>query len=445
MVKSISWPLPFGRQDGQFKLDRIKKALNYLDNPEKQMKNVIHIGGTNGKGSSLAFLEKIFLTSGFTVCSYISPSLLDLNERFRVNSLNISDELLLLNIGEVRTKLAKHNFENELTFFEGLTVVAFWIFAKLNYDFNIIEVGLGGRFDATNAIETKLATLITQISLDHTEYLGNTHQKIAIEKMQIMRNDAINVVSYQNNKSVYDVFVNSEFSQNQNLYLFDRDFNLKIKSDNKFFFRSKHFENDIVLQPSLKGSHQYYNATNAVFLAKMIAKKIGLNDKITDSVIAKSISNTFWLARMQSVFESKEYEIIIDGGHNEGSVFAIFDFIKNNFDTYHSIQIIYGALKRKDIISIAKKLKSDSIENYIENIMFCKINTFEECHNPEYVFETFTNQGFTKIKLLYDLEMFLKNITSSKNNNTNTNNKKKLIFVFGSLYLCGEVLTILNN
>jgi dihydrofolate synthase/folylpolyglutamate synthase len=440
MVKSIKWPLPFGKQDGQFKLDRIKIALDFLENPERKLKNVIHIAGTNGKGSTMAFLEKILLESGFSVSSYISPSLIELNERFRINSFDIKDELLLENIDEVEGILTKYNYQNELTFFEGLTVVAFYIFAKINADFNIIEVGLGGRFDATNVFESKLASIITQISFDHTEYLGDTIAKIATEKVQICCKDSINIMSYQDYKDSYSVFSN----YCDGGYIYEKDFSCIVKQDRSFVVKSHHFEDIALNKPSLEGYHQYYNCSNAVFASKMISKKLNLEDKITNLSISKAISSTFWQARMQKVFSSLDCDIIVDGGHNEGSVVAVADFLKQARSEYLEVNIIYGALQRKDIGKIFKNLKQIELDNLINKIFLTQIETYDKAHDFETLKGVCLEQGITNIEQIQNLKNFLSSITKSTQNNTNKINKK-LYLVFGSLYLCANVIEILQN
>ena len=164
-------------------LERINKLLIKLGNPEKKIKNIIHIAGTNGKGSVLAFLKSFIQASGCSVNSYTSPHLIRFNERINLNGQNISDNFLneLLNICH------KKNNGNPITFFEMTTVAAFLAFRMKPANFTILETGLGGRLDATNVIEKPIVTIINEISIDHTNYLGSNIKEIAKEKAGIIK------------------------------------------------------------------------------------------------------------------------------------------------------------------------------------------------------------------------------------------------------------------
>ena len=167
-------------------LERINKLLYKLGNPQKKIKNIIHIAGTNGKGSVLAFLKSFIQASGFTVNTYTSPHLINFNERINLNGQNISDKFLelLLDI------CSKKNNGKPITFFEMTTVAAFLAFNKKPADFTILETGLGGRLDATNIIKKPIVTIINEISIDHTNFLGSNIKQIAKEKSGIIKRNS---------------------------------------------------------------------------------------------------------------------------------------------------------------------------------------------------------------------------------------------------------------
>jgi len=176
-------------------LDRIEKILELLNNPHKHMK-FIHVAGTNGKGSVCAILNSIFIQQGYKTGLYTSPHVFDYTERIKINDEEISKEDFAQKVFEIE-ELAQKN-DIHLTEFEILTAIAFSYFKENNCDIVILETGLGGRFDATNVITSPLCSIITSISFDHTERLGNTIEEIAFEKAGIIKNAP--VVIQKNNR-----------------------------------------------------------------------------------------------------------------------------------------------------------------------------------------------------------------------------------------------------
>ena len=179
-------------------LERINKLLYKLGNPQKKIKNIIHIAGTNGKGSVLAFLKSFIQASGFTVNTYTSPHLINFNERINLNGQNISDKFLelLLDI------CSKKNNGKPITFFEMTTVAAFLAFNKKPANFTILETGLGGRLDATNIIKKPIVTIINEISIDHTNFLGSNIKQIAKEKSGIIKRNSPVVIGKQKKEAL---------------------------------------------------------------------------------------------------------------------------------------------------------------------------------------------------------------------------------------------------
>jgi len=176
-----------------FDLSRLKSLMSKFGNPENELKNVIHIAGTNGKGSTASFLKEILEAHGLTVNVYTSPHLINFNERIRIRKKLISDELLI----NILENIELENKNKPITFFEITTAAALIAFQKYKSDFNIIETGLGGRLDATNIIDKKRICVITKIGFDHTEFLGKNIKQIAFQKSGILRENVPVIIAKQ--------------------------------------------------------------------------------------------------------------------------------------------------------------------------------------------------------------------------------------------------------
>jgi len=250
MVYLPHWPIPstLGKRqiDYETVFERMSEVLEKLGNPHKNLPPVIHIAGTNGKGSATALIAQIFSCAGYKTHIYTSPHLHDCNERIVLSGEKISDNFLFEVMEEVRLAAA----ETPLTFMESFTIGAFLAFAKTPADVAIIECGMGGRIDATNIIEKKLATLIMPISFDHTEYLGNSIERIALEKAMIMRPNTPLIVSSQSAKALEIIDILAK-DQHIETYYYDRDFAVMKHEENdefdiEFFGKNKNFYLEIV-------------------------------------------------------------------------------------------------------------------------------------------------------------------------------------------------------
>ncbi|MDA0916742.1 MAG: Mur ligase family protein, partial [Proteobacteria bacterium] len=188
-----------------FDLSRLKLLMKKFNNPENNLNNVIHIAGTNGKGSTASFLKEILEAHNLSVNIYTSPHLINFNERIRIRNKLISDEMLVEILEDIETK----NNGEPITFFEITTAAALIAFNKFRSDFNIIETGLGGRLDATNIIEKKKLCIITKIGLDHTEFLGKEIERIAYEKSGIFRRNTPIIIAKQDNKKALQTLLKS--------------------------------------------------------------------------------------------------------------------------------------------------------------------------------------------------------------------------------------------
>ncbi len=401
----ITWPPFRGIQDGEYKLKRTKDALAVLGNPHEKLSNIIHIAGTNGKGSVSAFLQNVLNEYGFSCNVYTSPHLVKVNERIKIHSQDISDDMILQYTKEVYYILKNTGLENSLTFFEGITVVMFYIFAKEKADFNIIEVGLGGRWDATNVIVQPLLSIITSISLDHQDYLGDTLEAIAVEKCEIIKPHSNAVIGFQEKESIYDVFRN----KCNNIGAIH-----SVCSELEFF------------NNKLDNSYQKQNATLTLKALEVISKMISVEFKRQKCV--DIIANTQWRGRMQKVFLGEfNREILVDCAHNFGGIYQFLQYIKTQNGTR---VLILGMLKRKINQQIYEEINKALYRGEIENVITVNFGGTEECVNSQ------TLADFINHKNCIPAENFHNALLLA--------GKFDSVFLCGSIYMVGDFFQTFN-
>ena len=273
-------------------LERINKLLYKLGNPQKKIKNLIHIAGTNGKGSVLAFLKSLIKASGYTVNTYTSPHLIKFNERINLNGKNISNKLL----NQLIDLCNKKNNGKPITFFEITTVVAFLAFKKKPADFTILETGLGGRLDATNVIKKPILTIINEVSIDHTNFLGSNIKQITKEKAGIIKKNSPVVVGKQTETSV-KIIKKVAKAKKAKTFFYKKDwFIKKNKKDKILFYNNFKKETKNYPEPNLIGEHQIINAGIALKAFNLILKK-----KFKKKFIEKGLKNVKWPGRLQKI------------------------------------------------------------------------------------------------------------------------------------------------
>lgn len=318
MVFMPHWPKILGVPQIKLGLDRILEVLARLDNPQDKLPPVIHVAGTNGKGSTIAFMRSILESAGLKVHCYTSPHLLEFNERITIAGENISDDYLkqTMEVCRIATDTTP------ITFFEGTTIGAFYAFSQKPADVVLLETGLGGRLDATNVVKKPIATVITTISLDHIEYLGPTIELIAGEKAGIIKEGSDCIISLQTPEA-FNVLQNVCDVKNSQSHAFEYDWIVEKTTENKMHFKSEDFE-IITPLPNLIGEHQIINSANAIATLKKIDKFNISNQNIIDG-----ITNAKWPARMQKITSGfvKEklkptQEFWLDGAHNDAAAYA---------------------------------------------------------------------------------------------------------------------------
>ncbi len=393
-------------------LFRVKRLLSQIGFDEKKLPTVIHIAGTNGKGSTASILKSIINEHGYSTHVYTTPHLINFNERIQLNSKNISNSKLK----EYLKFTEKKNNGKLITFFEITTAAALKAFQDHHADFLILEVGLGGRFDATNVIKKKKFAAITPISIDHQDYLGNSLTKIAFEKLGVLNSRSINIINQQ--KPVVMRFIKSHLKKKKfKAEFFNQDWHIKSE---------KYFSKKISVRLSnlsLLGKHQKINAGLAIHLAKNTLKD---NFDIATTEIA--LEKCLWPGRLQ----------IIDKGKISKKIIKFKDIYLDGFHNIDGMKVFVNALNTNKKILICSFLNNKKYTYILSHLVkkFQKIivvkmneeNSILEKDLPKNLSLTFANSLKESFK-------FINKFTSSQTS----------IYFGGSLYFIGEVLKLNNS
>ncbi|MFA5094965.1 MAG: folylpolyglutamate synthase/dihydrofolate synthase family protein [Candidatus Omnitrophota bacterium] len=348
---------------GAMKLSRVRALLDGLGNPQKNFKT-IHVAGTKGKGSTCAFIYSILKESGVKAGLYTSPHLINFSERIRVSfprDRAINEQEIAALVG--RIKLFVDNFSKSSkfgppSFFEVYTALALLFFGIKKVEVAVVEVGMGGRLDATNIVDP-LAIGITPISFDHTDKLGKTLEAISKEKCGIIK-DGCTVVTAQQDPAVMSCITGAASAKNAKLYAVGRDISYEIVEFDEHgqTFNVRGLSGDYpMLRTPLLGRHQAANAATAIGIIESLADK-GMTVSSRD--IAKGVQNVRWPGRLQ-VFGNSPL-VVLDGAQNEASAKALRDSVKEIFK-YKRLLMVFGVSSGKDIAGISANLFpiSDSI------------------------------------------------------------------------------------
>lgn len=333
-------------------LERIERLLRALGNPERTIAPVIHVAGTNGKGSAIAFLRAIYEAAGHRVHVYTSPHLVRFNERIRLGGTLISDDELY----DVLSECEAANGGAPITFFEITTAAAFLAFARNPADIVLMETGLGGRLDATNVVDNPVCTAITPISLDHTQFLGETIAKIAFEKAGILKRHVPCVTAPQVDEAATVISARAR-ELGASLFRFGAEWTAQ-GSDSGMVFESGNRAMRLP-RPGLAGPHQVLNAGTA--LACLPHAPLPADEK----AIAAGLRSVEWPARLQRLGRgplvnvlarngARGCELWLDGGHNPGAGQVLGEAAKTWRDL--PLHLVFGMLNTKDGIGFLKPL-----------------------------------------------------------------------------------------
>tara|TARA_B100000214_G_scaffold308406_1_gene239774 strand:+ start:1806 stop:3113 length:1308 start_codon:yes stop_codon:yes gene_type:complete len=406
-------------------LSRLKKLLDRLGNPEENLPPVIHVAGTNGKGSTVATLAAIYRSAGYRVHIYTSPHLVSFTERIVVSGSEISKAYL----EEVLIECENANGGDNITFFEITTAAAMLAFSRNPADLLLLEVGLGGRFDATNIIENPTLSVITSVSMDHQDFLGKTIDKIAFEKAGILKPSVSAIIGPQTNEAL-NVIKRRALELGSSAYVFGEDWN--ISPANKQLIFEMGSERRIIPRPNLLGDHQIQNAGCALASVKLLNSQFPVSPQEIDM----GLVNINWPARLQKLKEgalienlSEDVEIWIDGGHNQGAAKAIASTLRDWRDECPeiSIHMIFGALNSRS---------PQNFLQYFTNV----IDTIRTVNIPREA-NALSASEIETAAIECGLEAYpAKGISPAITDIIFNSSGKRRILICGSLYLAGAAL-----
>ena len=407
-------------------LDRMRAALSRLGDPQKRLPPIFHVAGTNGKGSTVAFLRAILEAAGHTVHVYTSPHLVRFNERIVVAGKEISDASLI----DALTRTDKAMGDDMLTYFETTTCAAFLAFAETPADYAIIEVGLGGRLDATNVMEPPLSAIVTPVDLDHQSFLGDTLGEIAGEKAGIFRRGAPAVLSRQS-ADVMAALQDHAQKTRAPIYAFGEQWNV-YSEHGRLIYQDDDGLCDLSL-PRLPGAHQIDNAGTAI----AAIRAAGIN--IDDAIISKGLMSAQWPARMQRLTKGplvelahkrleQAPEIWLDGGHNPHAGRAIAS-VMADFEARSArpLVMISGMQANKDAIGYFAPFAG------LARAVYCVAADHDGVMTPEEVANAASAAGLDA-KPCASLNEAMGLASANKTN------EPPRFLISGSLYLAGQVL-----
>jgi dihydrofolate synthase / folylpolyglutamate synthase len=400
----------------KFGLSNTENILKAFGNPHMGQR-YIHIAGTNGKGSVATFMGSILQEAGYKVGTYISPHLVRFTERFRINGEEISREKTTQLINELQ---AAFNPDEPPTFFEAVTSMAILHFAREKTDIAIMEVGMGGRLDATNVI-TPLVTGITNISMEHQEYLGNRLSLIAREKAGVMKK-GINVVTAVTQPQVIEQFKAIAEEIGAPLWRVGKDIKYRSSPTGLHFFGQT--RNIKGLQLGLRGIHQARNAALALGMMEQIETK---GFPHTTDQIREGLKKADWPGRMQVI--RKNPTILLDGAHNVAAVRALARSIQSDF-SYNRLILVIGIMADKDIPTLLRAIVP------ISDRVFYTRPVYSRAADPHVLMEKarpLNTPGEAIFSLREAIEK-AKKIASTRD----------LIVICGSLFTVGEALTFFD-
>lgn len=408
-------------------LENTKAVLEKMGHPERRMK-LIHVAGSNGKGSVCAYLSSILTTAGKQTGLFTSPHLVDINERFQINQENVSNELFLeafeavMDMVHTLLKEQPDTFAHP-TFFELLFLMGIYIFDKANMEYVVLETGLGGRFDATNVIEHPLILVITSISLEHTEYLGDTCAKIAGEKAGIIK-EGCPVVYDGTREDVSEVIEAQAAQMHSRAYAIRPEMYKILMNTHKtidFSMDTGYYEPMDVSIDSV-AEYQIMNAMEAVTAAEVM--DIGL----TEEDIHRGMERMHWQGRMETVLPG----VILDGAHNDSGV---EEFVKTarKFQKDTKLTLLFSCVKEKDYDGMIRTI-CESLD--FESVVVTQIDSYRQVPSEELaqIFRKYTTRPVEEISFIDDA---FDEAMKRKGDG--------VLFCVGSLYLVGSLKSLIRS
>lgn len=408
-------------------LETIKTLLDELGNPQDKVK-IVHIAGTNGKGSVFTFVQNVLLKAGYHVGRYASPAVFEYREIIQFDGKNITEEEFakyMTNVKSACDRMVSQG-KHHPTSFEVETALAYLYFSNKPCDIVLIETGMGGETDATNVEKEALCSVITSISLDHMQFLGNTVEEIAKVKAGIIKENSDVVVSNQG-KSIINVIESQAAVKNSKVVVANEPYNIKIDGYITSFDYVTANDKKLSVKISMMGAYQLINACTAIETLEILRSK---GYDITDENIIEGMKNAKWPGRMEVVKEQPL--IVIDGAHNPGAAIKLKESIEMYF-TNKRIAFIMGVLADKDyseeikiVALLAKKIFTITPDNKRalngEALALAVADS-----NKNVTFEPTLEKAVKEAENLYK------------------NNEIDMILAFGSLSYLGDLKNIIND
>lgn len=409
------------------KLSHTKECLERLGNPEKKFK-VIHVAGTNGKGSTCAFLTSIFREAGYSCGLFTSPHLVVINERFQINEKNIDNQAFMSAFEKVKALADELVAEGSYhpTYFEMLFLMGMVIFAEAGVDYVMLETGLGGRLDATTAVEDPAACVITSISFDHMQYLGNTIAEIAGEKAGIIV-PGVPVIYDGNNPEAAKVIRKQAEALGSPYYEVKKE-NTEILRNTSagidFCMENEYYGNTAFSIPFIAG-YQVMNAALALKTAEVLKDMVNLPK---DSVL-RGLRETRWQGRMETVLPG----VIVDGAHNEDGVEKFVETAEH-FQKDYPLTLLFSAVDDKDytdmIRTVAGRIR-------FQHVIVTQVGGYRKVP-AEQLADIFRKEGCLCAESCEDVESSFRRALEYRG-------KEGMLFCVGSLYLVGEIKAIIQK
>ena len=406
-------------------LKAMEFLMNEFNHPEKKLK-AIHIAGTNGKGSVVEMITNVLIHEGYTIGKFISPHLVDYNERISVNNNNISNIEIENLINKINPVIEKYNSTSDvpITLFELETTMAILYFEQKKCDFIVLETGLGGLYDCTNIIDHPIVSIITSIGYDHMDLLGNTLQEIAYQKAGIIKENSHTII-FENEPEINNVFVGECKRKNNTLHIVKKSDISNYSFDNDY----QHFEykNYKKIAINLKGKFQVQNACLCLEAFNII-NQLGYNVGIVN--VKKGLSSVIHKGRMEQLIDNPL--IIYDGAHNEPAIKNFQDMIKMYYSKNKRVYII-SILKTKDYKKMLELLAQDNDAIFI----LTSGNNPETYVSSDDLYECLSQ--FVGIDRIYkkSLNNAIKDVLNSNIDTVN--------FVIGSFYIYGTVVDLIQK
>jgi dihydrofolate synthase/folylpolyglutamate synthase len=399
------------------RLDRMERALALFDHPEKQFPS-LHIAGTNGKGSTAAMLQHILSLAGYRAALYTSPHLVSFTERMRIGADEISQAEVVALADEVRRRTEA--IDLPLTFFEFITVMAFVYFSRQQVEIAVVEVGLGGRLDATNLV-TPLVSVITTISKDHEAYLGPDELSIAREKGGIIK-PLVPVICGTMSEPVTRLLEDIAIKRGSNAYFLGSEFRFSLKNEGLFDYTGikQDYSN---LKLALRGRHQRVNASLVLAALEIIQPSFPVGEEF----LREGLATVHWPGRFEVMLFRPM--VILDGAHNSEGIGALIDALSENRQG-RRVKLLFAAMADKEW-----ELMVRALAKAVDEIVFTRVGMARSAE-PEHLAEKLGDGRAHRV--IRDPRIGLKALLDESQGDD-------VIVVAGSLYLLGEVRPMLEQ